>query len=122
MNGKRVIVGIIMGMITGVFCVIGLSTRIPTEGALPNNTTYLIGGWYNRVIMGALIGFAGEWKILKHKNYIGNIVLRGAIIGGLVSVGFAFFQQFMDFPFFIAGFGFGVFNDLVTSYSIKNKE
>lgn len=120
-NYKRLGVATVMGMILGVFCILGLSQRIPADGALPSNTIYLLGGWYNRVIMGVLIGFAGDLKIIQDKNSPLNAILRGAILGGIVSLGFALFQQFADIPFFIAGFGFGLVNDLITTKLTANK-
>lgn len=85
MNGKRLIIGIVMGIILGIFCIIGVSQRIPPS--IQNPTIYLIGAWYNRVIMGIIIGFAGEIIILKKSLWL-NAIIRGAIIGVLVSLSF----------------------------------
>ena len=112
---KRILISLAMGMVLGVFCILGLAGRIPAGGALPNNRIYLAGGWFNRVVMGFAIGLAGDITLVREKDDTLNICIRGALIGGFISVGFAFFQQFIDVPFFLSGFGFGLINDLVSS-------
>ncbi len=56
----------------GVICVIGLSQRIPVGGVDPSNSIYLWGAWYERVIMGIMIGFASELVIIKSKRNLFN--------------------------------------------------
>ncbi|MFO8018059.1 MAG: hypothetical protein R6U96_05445 [Promethearchaeia archaeon] len=91
---------------------------------LLNPVIYLIGAWYNRVVMGALIGLAGEIRIYKGKDSIPNSIFRGALIGAFVSAGFAFFQQTLTITYLFAGIGFGALNDVVTTRLTKsaNKE
>ena len=121
MNWKRLIFSIPLGMLMGVFCVIGLSQRIPAGGVDPSNTIYLWGAWYERVIMGVMIGFAGELVIFKSKRNLLNAFIRGAILGLFTSAGFAFFQQFIDLPFFFAGMIFGGITDIVATYLSRSK-
>ncbi len=118
---KRLIIGIVMGAFLGIFCVIGVSLRLPNP-VYPNATIYLTGAWYNRVVMGALIGLAGGIKLYKDENNIVNSIIRGAIIGAFVSVGFSFLSQSITLTYFLAGIAWGIVNDLVTTRIIKTQE
>jgi hypothetical protein len=115
MNKKRFFLSVGLGMLLGIFCIIGVSQRIPSY--ITNNFKYLMAAWYNRVIMGIIIGLSGEIIIITNKNI--NPILRGAIIGAIVSVGFGLLGQTIEIMFFIAGIGFGIINDVVTSKLIK---
>lgn len=79
---KRFGIAIALGAFLGVFCIIGVGTRIGFSG----NGWYLFGMWYNRVLMGVLIGFASPWKIISGKeNELENAVVRGFILSTLVT-------------------------------------
>ena len=121
MNWKRLMFSIPLGMLMGVFCIIGLSQRIPIGGVDPSNTIYLWGAWYERVMMGVMIGFAGELVIFKSRKNLINAFIRGAILGLIVSVGYAFFQQFIDIPFLFAGIMFGGVNDITATFFSRSK-
>ncbi|MDF1539764.1 MAG: hypothetical protein P1Q69_12760 [Candidatus Thorarchaeota archaeon] len=49
-NYRRIGISTIMGALLGVLCIIGVGGRIP--GGIDGNMIYLIGIWYNRLIMG----------------------------------------------------------------------
>ena len=117
---KRLIVGTVMGAFLGVFCIIGVSLRLP-DPVYPNATVYLIGAWYNRVVMGSLIGLAGGIKLYKNENNPVNSIIRGAIIGAFVSVSFSFLSQAIELTYFFAGIVWGLVNDLVTTQLIKTQ-
>ncbi|WP_371805314.1 hypothetical protein [Candidatus Lokiarchaeum ossiferum] len=110
---KRVLIATGMGAILGIFCIIGQSQRMPLN-PMPNATIYLLAAWYNRVIMGMLIGFAGEWVLLKNKPRL-NSVVRGAILGTVVSISFGLLQQRIEIMYFFAGIVWGLLNDLITT-------
>ena len=118
---KRLIVGTVLGAILGIFCVIGVSLRLP-DPVYPNATVYLIGAWYNRVVMGSLIGLAGGIKLYKNEDNILNSIIRGAIIGAFVSVSFSFLSQAIELTYFFAGIVWGLVNDLVTTQLMKTQE
>ena len=118
---KRLIVGTVLGAILGIFCVIGVSLRLPNP-VYPNATVYLIGAWYNRVVMGSLIGLAGGIKLYKNEDNILNSIIRGAIIGAFVSVSFSFLSQAIELTYFFAGIVWGLVNDLITTRLIKTQE
>lgn len=106
---QRLIVGLILGALLGVLCIIGAQLR--TSGQL--ETTYLFSFWFNRVIIGLVIGLASSPKDLK------IALLRGFILGGLVSFGFYSATGFADMTGFFAGFVYGVIIEFVLFKYIK---
>ena len=113
-NQKRITVSVLTGAFLGIFCIIGVGTRIGFNG----NIVYLIGMWYNRVIMGILVGLSGEITLLEKHNE--NTILRGAIIGLLVTTAILLSTSFKDIPSFFAGIIYGIIIDYVsTKYSKK---
>ncbi|MHA1518863.1 MAG: hypothetical protein ACTSRK_01645 [Promethearchaeota archaeon] len=111
-----------LGMVLGLICVLGQSLRMP-DNPLPNATIYLLAAWYNRVIMGILIGCADDWQILKpntQSKAIINAIIRGALIGTLVSVSFGLLQQRIEIVYFLAGIVWGILNDTLTTWILLN--
>ena len=114
-NYRRIGIATLVGALLGVLCIIGVGTRI--AGGIENNIIFLIGMWYNRVIMGLLIGFAGDLTILKsdsEKN-LANAVIRGLIFGILVSSAIFLSTEFRDFPGLLAGFAYGPIIDVIAT-------
>ncbi len=112
---KRIIVSLIMGAILGVLCIIGVGGRI--EGGYLPNIVFLIGMWYNRVIMGLLIGFAGELHLAGDEDaspWI-NPLIRGLLFGILVSLAIFLSTEFRDIPSLFAGFAYGPIIDIITT-------
>ncbi|HPE69072.1 MAG TPA: hypothetical protein P5560_06200 [Thermotogota bacterium] len=112
MNNKRLYVSTILGGILGVFCIIGAQARV--SGGL-----LLLALWYNRLLMGLIVGLAAEWKIIPGKL---NPYLRGLVIGGGVSLAFFLTSGFADWLSFLVGFGYGVILEFVASFFHKKKE
>ena len=121
----RTLISTGLGAILGIFCIIGVSQRLP-DPALPSDAIYLLGAWYNRLIMGLVIGLAGELHFLKEKYQIVESLIRGTILGAIISVSFAFLQQELTLTYFFAGIAYGLVIDLVSTILIrkliKNKE
>jgi hypothetical protein len=115
-NYRRLTISAIVGAILGVFCIIGVGARIP-GGYLPN-IVFLIGMWYNRVIMGLLIGLAGNIQILKSDTApkLGNAFLRGLIFGILVSSAIFLSTEFRDLLSFFAGIAYGIIIDVIATW------
>jgi hypothetical protein len=113
-NIKRIGFATVLGAILGIFCILGASGRV---GGWNGNEILLIGLWYNRVVMGILIGFAGEFQLIKKGNRSKwlNSALRGMIFGFLVSLQFYLTTSFLDLPTFLAGIMYGIIIDLVSS-------
>jgi uncharacterized membrane protein len=95
---RRIIVGLITGVILGVFCIIGAQTRY-TESV---STVYLFAFWLNRVFMGAFIAMLPVQKTL-----LKSLIL-GAVVGLLVSFTFYSATEFFDLIGFLVGAVYGV--------------
>ena len=95
---KRMIVSLAAGALLGVVCIVGASVR----SGFGLEATYLFAFWYNRLLMGFVIG------LLDSSPGLPGVLYRGALIGLLVS--FAFYSSigFGDPVGFIAGIIYGV--------------
>ncbi len=95
---KRMKVSLITGAILGVVCIAGASVRSGFE----LNAFYLFAFWYNRLLMGFIIG------LLDAKPGSPKVLYRGAFIGFLVSFAFYSSISFADPIGFVAGIIYGV--------------
>ncbi len=100
---NRFVIAIIMGALLGVFCIIGAQVR----SGFTQPTWYLFAFWYNRVIMGIVIGFAPSLKGYR------QAVVRGAMLGLIVSFAFYASTNYADLMGFIAGIVYGIIIELV---------
>lgn len=103
---KRIGLSILTGAILGIFCIIGASVRIGWQG----NQLLIFALWYNRLIMGLLIGLAGNLIIVKRDW---NWVLRGASLGFVVSTAYFFTSGAVDWVSLFAGVVYGVIIEFV---------
>jgi hypothetical protein len=108
---KRIIITIITGAILGIFCIIGATVR-STETL---STAYLFSFWFNRIIMGLVIGLLGTRLILWKR------LVRGLIIGLFVSLAFYSATEFNDLMGFLAGGVYGVIIEFVAYKLEKNR-
>jgi len=95
---KRMKICIASGAVLGVFCIVGAFVRLGYQ----SEAYYLFALWYNRLLMGLLIGLAGGnlgWP---------KVIGRGALFGLIVS--FAFYSSigFNDIVSFLAGIVYGI--------------
>jgi hypothetical protein len=108
---RRLAIGILMGAFLGVFCIFGVGLRIGFGG----NELFLFSMWYNRVVMGLVIGLAGGLQLVDSKY---NVFVRGLVLGLVVTAAITFTSEFRDWPSFFAGVAYGVIIDWVaTRYS-----
>ncbi|OUJ18990.1 putative membrane protein [Methanonatronarchaeum thermophilum] len=115
-NSKRILTAIALGGLLGVLCILGVGVRIGYAG----NEWFLTGMWYNRVIMGGIIGFAGGWTLIPGaQNWLKNAALRGLLLGIFVTSAIAITTGFKDVPSWFAGVAYGVIIDTVTTYLNK---
>lgn len=103
MNSKRLIIGLITGALLGVVCIIGAQIRSGGE----KDAVYLFAFWYNRVLMGGVIGLISFPLAFKYK------LLRGAIIGIAVSFMFYASISFTDHIGFVVGAFYGMIIEAV---------
>ena len=108
---KRLLVGLISGAVLGVICIVGASLR--SSETLSN--TYLFAFWYNRLMIGLVIG-------LLQKNTLKIYVLKGVVIGILISIAFYSSTNFQDVVGFIAGIVYGAIIPLVIYFAIDYKK
>jgi hypothetical protein len=114
LNVKRIGFATLIGAVLGIFCILGASGRV---GGWIGNEILLIGLWYNRVIMGLLIGFAGDLQLIKKDNRSKwlNSTMRGVILGFLVSLQFYLSTNLLDLLSFLAGILYGIVIDLLST-------
>ncbi|WP_070364467.1 hypothetical protein [Halodesulfurarchaeum formicicum] len=108
MNQRRLAIGVLTGAFLGLFCIVGVGTRIGFAG----NELFLFAMWYNRVVMGLVIGLAGG-LVLVESRY--NVLLRGLLLGLVVTAAIAFTSEFRDWPSFFAGLVYGPIIDWVAT-------
>jgi len=94
---KKLRVSIITGSILGIICIIGGSIRMGFSG----NQLYLFALWYNRLIMGILIG------LTKMKPGLEGLI-KGGNLGLMVSLAFYLSTGMTDRISFFAGIIYGV--------------
>jgi len=104
---KRIQIGLLIGSVLGVICIIGANLR--SEETL--STTYLMGFWYNRFLMGFVIALLPQ--NINHKMR----VLRGIFIGLFVSFAFFIATDFNDLTGFLVGAVYGVIIEMGIFYS-----
>ncbi|MFU8793331.1 MAG: hypothetical protein ACNA7K_04825 [Acholeplasmataceae bacterium] len=110
MNKKRLIVALITGTILGLICILGAQVR----SGFTQTPVYLFAFWFNRVLMGVVIGLITFQLPLK------QTLLRGAIIGLLVSFAFYSATGFEDVIGFAAGIIYGVIIEYA-AYKLNSK-
>ena len=95
---KRLKIGLVAGALLGVLCVIGAYVR----SAGTADATFVFSLWYNRVIIGLVIG--APWIEADRKTSL----IRGGILGLMVSFAFYATTGFQDPVSFMAGIVYGV--------------
>jgi hypothetical protein len=88
--------------VLGVVCIAGLGVR---SGGLAGKELFAVALWYNRVIMGLVVGLADTWRIVGEPA---NRYLRGALVGLLVSAAFFLSTGMQDVVSFLAGIVYGL--------------
>ncbi|MFH0766937.1 MAG: hypothetical protein ABII85_04370 [Bacillota bacterium] len=97
MNSKRILISLITGALLGIICIIGAQLR--TQEHLEN--LYLFSFWFNRLLMGLVIGLANKCFTLP------KALSRGVLIGAFVSFAFYSATGFADITGFIVGILYG---------------
>ncbi len=95
---KRMKICIASGAILGVFCIVGAFVR----SGFQSEAYFLFALWYNRLMMGLVIGLAGGnlgWP---------RVIGRGALFGLIVSFAFYSSTSFHDVVSFLAGIVYGI--------------
>ena len=95
---RRMVVCMVTGALLGIVCIVGAQLRSGFE----HEALYLFSFWFNRLLMGVVIGLAAGG--LDTPRAIG----RGALIGLLVSFAFYSSTGFNDIVGFLAGIVYGI--------------
>ncbi len=95
---KRLKLALLGGAVLGIVCVVGAYLR---SGGTAS-PTFIFALWFNRVIIGLVIG--APWPATSRNKSL----IRGAILGLLVSFAFYSSTGFKDPISFIAGVVYGV--------------
>ena len=106
---KRLKIGLVGGALLGIVCVVGAYIR----SGFSASPVFVFSLWYNRVIMGLVIG--APWQ----GTTTGKALLRGAVLGLLVSFAFYSATDFKDPISFVAGIVYGVILEWWLSRSEK---
>lgn len=106
---KRVIIGLLLGALLGVVCIVGASLRMPGE----LSPVYLFAFWFNRLLMGVVIG------LLSRPKHIKDALFRGILFGTLISFAFYSASSFHDLTGFLAGLVYGVMIEVTLYYVSK---
>lgn len=93
---KRILVGVISGALLGIICIVGASLRNPDV-----TNTFLFAFWFNRVVMGLAIGMLTPSS--KHA-----MIIKGLILGTVISFAFYSSTEFQDLLGFLAGIVYGI--------------
>ena len=103
MNKKRMIITLITGAILGVVCIIGAQLR--SGGVLQE--WYLFAFWFNRLLMGMVFGF------LPTNINLPKRLIRGAILGLIISFSFYVATVYFDTTGFLVGIVYGMIIEAV---------
>ena len=95
---KRMKEALIGGSLLGIICVVGAYIRSGSTAS----AGFVFSLWYNRVIIGLAVG--APWK----ETSINKTLLRGGLLGLLVSFAFYSATGFQDHISFVAGIVYGV--------------
>ncbi len=106
---KKLMISIITGALLGVICIIGGGIRMGFSG----NGLHLFALWYNRLIMGILIG-------LTKMSPGSSSLVKGGFLGLLVSLAFYLSTAMNDLVSFLAGIIYGVIIVVVARKYSKN--
>ncbi|MBD3398587.1 hypothetical protein GF412_05085 [Candidatus Micrarchaeota archaeon] len=89
MNWKRLAIALLVGALAGVFCAYGTSELDPEEMGFEIDDALLITTFYNRLLIGLVVGLAGGVVLLN--GVLANAALRGLVLGAVVSVAIGFY-------------------------------
>ena len=115
-NGRRMLVSLVVAGIFGLFCAYGTSmVEIP---GFEMTMGYLAAVFYARLLIGFVIGLSGGVVLVK--GTMKNAALRGAIMGAVMSVVIGLYGGMEVFV--AAGIVYGAITDVVaTKLSSKSR-
>jgi hypothetical protein len=109
---KRMITALIGGVLLGLVCVVGAYAR----SGFTASWMFVFSLWFNRVLLGLIVG--APWGATKRWKAL----LRGAVLGLIVSFAFYSSTNFQDHMSFVAGIVYGVLLELWLSRTKANRK
>ncbi len=103
---RRIFIALGSGAVLGIFCILGASVRL----GWPGNQLLILSLWYNRLVMGLLIGLAGDLVLIEGRA---NWIMRGAFLGLVVSAAYFLTAGGGDWVSFLAGPVYGIIIEFV---------
>nr|AGF92872.1 conserved hypothetical protein, membrane [uncultured organism] len=104
MSKQRFQASVITGIILGIICIIGSGIRV----GFKENIIFLFALWYNRFLMGIVFGLISEVEDRM-------ILIRGAVLGFIISFAFYLSTGFQDMIALFAGIVYGIIIEYVAS-------
>lgn len=101
---RRMRVSLLCGAILGVVCIVGALVRSGGTAGI----AFLFALWFNRLLMGMAIGAIDE------QAKTSDLIIRGALIGLVISFAFYSAAGFGDVVSFLAGIVYGSIIELVS--------
>jgi len=111
MHVKRLVISVVLGALLGVVCIIGAQVR----SGFTNGSVFLFALFYNRIVMGVFFG------LLERPVTLNRALIRGAVIGLIVSFAFFATTGFDDVMSFLAGIVYGLIIEAVLFNLKENK-
>lgn len=109
MENRRLIISVITGAILGLVCILGANLRYQID----LGSSYLFGFWFNRLLMGIVIG------LLSFNGGLFHRVIKGSILGLIVSFAFYSATDFFDLTGFLVGALYGAIIVVVNHLFVK---
>lgn len=100
---KRLWICLAAGAVLGVVCIVGALIR----SGFDSEIYYLFSLWFNRLVMGLVIG--APWK----RSSLPVTLARGAVLGLVVSFAFYSSVGFTDVISFLMGIAYGIIIEYV---------
>ncbi|MFX1392496.1 MAG: hypothetical protein ACFFAH_02875 [Promethearchaeota archaeon] len=113
---NRMIIALIIGAVFGIFCAWATS-QAPIPSAWLT-IEFLIYIFYNRLILGFILGISDNIKIINSKY--ANAAIRGAIIGTIISVILIIIPGWAAISYLFSGIVYGVIIDLIATRFSKS--
>ena len=109
---RRLMIAVGTGAVLGLFCIAGAWYR----SGFNQEASYLFAVWFNRLLMGLVIGLADASQ---NKP---TLWIRGAVLGFLVSFAFYSAAGFQDLVGLLAGVVYGVIIEIVAGRYGQKKQ
>lgn len=115
MKMKRMIIALVVSGLFGIYCSYATYEYLKTAD-IPGLVTmeYLLTIFYNRLILGFIIGFVEDITMIKKRLL--NSIVRGVVLGAIISLGISFYGFFTgSYTFILFGILYGAVTDLLAT-------